>query len=241
VEDGRWAELGVLVDQILPGARRIEDPSRWGLMLMARAGARPYVPDSPARAEYAEALSVTSDAGSPLAVGYVRAHYGNYLCIDGDVALARSLHEESLRTADAHGDDNQSAEAHYFLAMDCLTAGDPDPAYPHLEIAARYYADIDHRDGLTRCLGMLSVLALDRGDPRLAARLTGANAAARDDIGIVPWPAIAEAERRVTERIQAQLPAAEYSAETASGRSTTVQAAVAHALSSLETSTPVTP
>jgi predicted ATPase len=233
VEDGSWTELSVLLDEVMPAARRIEAPSRWGLMLLARAGARPYVPDSPARAEYDEALTVTRAAGIPLAVGYVRAHYGSYLCIDGDIAMARSLHEESLRTADAHGDDNQSAEAHYFLAMDYLFGGDPDPAYPHLESSARYYGDIDHRDGLTRCLGMFSALALDRGDPRLAAWLTGANAAARDDIGIVPWPAITEAERRVTERIQGQLPADEYGAQAASGRSATVQAAIAQALAIL--------
>jgi len=70
-------------------------------------------------------------------------------------------------------------------------------------------------------------------DPRLAAWLTGANAAARDDIGIVPWPAITEAERRVTERIQGQLPADEYGAQAAAGRSATVQAAIAQALAIL--------
>jgi hypothetical protein len=208
-------------------------------MLLARAGARPYETDSPARAEYAEALTVTRDASSPLVVGYVRAHYGNYLCIDSDVALAQSLHEESLRTANAHGDDNQTAGAHYFLATDSLTAGDPDPACPHLEIAARYYADIDHRDGLTRCLGMLSALALDCGNPASPPGSPGQRCGPRrhrDRAG----PAIAEAER-VTERIQAQVPAAEYSAETASGRSINVQAAVAEGLSSLAPSTPVTP
>jgi len=235
--DGRWAELGALLDQVLPAARRIEEPSRWGIMLAARALARPYAPDSPARAELGEALTVTRDAQSPLVAGYVQSHYGNYLCIDGDLTSARTMHEESLRTADAHGDDNLRAEAHYFLAMDSLTAGDPDPAYRHLEAAARYYTDIDHRDGLTRCLAMLSALALDRGQPRLAARLTGATAGAREDIGLLPWPAVAEAERRVTGRIQARLPATEYGAETAAGRSATLEAAIAQVLSSLAAAT----
>jgi predicted ATPase len=229
--DGRWAELGALLDQVLPAARRIEEPSRWGIMLTARALARPYAPDSPGGAELAEALA--RDALSPLVVAYVESHYGNYLCLHGDTASARTMHEESLRIADSHDDDNLRAEAHYFLAMDSLAAGDPDPAYPHLEAAARYYTDIDHRDGLTRCLGMLSALALDRGDPRLAARLTGATAGARDDIGLMPWPGVAEAERRVTERIQAVLPGTQYGAEAASGRSATLEAALAGALSSL--------
>jgi predicted ATPase len=236
--DGRWAELGALLDQVLPAARRIEEPSRWGIMLTARALARPYAPDSPGGAELAEALAVTRDALSPLVVAYVESHYGNYLCLHGDTASARTMHEESLRIADSHDDDNLRAEAHYFLAMDSLAADDPDPAYPHLEAAARYYTDIDHRDGLTRCLGMLSALALDRGDPRLAARLTGATAGARDDIGLMPWPGVAEAERRVTERIQAMLPAAQYGAEAASGRSATLEAALARALSSLAAPAP---
>jgi predicted ATPase len=231
--DGRWAELGTLLDQVLPEARRIEEPSRWGIMLTARALARPYAPDSPAGAELAEALTVTSNAHSPLMTAYVQSHYGNYLCLHGDIAAARTMHAESLRTADTHGDDNLRAEAHYFLAMDSLAAGDPDPAHLHLEAAARYYTDIDHRDGLTRCLGMLSALALDRGDPRLAARLAGATAAARDDIGLVPWPGVGEAERRVTERIQALLPAAEYGAEAASGRTVTLEIAIVGALPSL--------
>ena len=233
--DGRWAELGALLDQVLPAARRIEEPSRWGIMLTARALARPYAPDSPGGAELAEALAVTRDAVSPLVVAYVESHYGNYLCLHGDAASARTMHEESLRIADSHDDDNLRAEAHYFLAMDSLAAGDPDPAYPHLEAAARYYTDIDHRDGLTRCLGMLSALALDRGDPRLAARLTGATAGARDDIGLMPWPGVAEAERRVTERIQAVLPATRYGAEAAAGRSAALEAALSDALSSLAT------
>ena len=232
-QEGRWAELGALLDRILPDARRIEEPPRWGMMLVCRALARPYAPDSPASAELAEALTVTQDAQRPLLAGYTQSQYGNYLCVHGDPAAAREMHEQCQRTADARGDDNLRAEALYFLAMDSLAAGDPDPAHRHLEAAARYYTDIDHRDGLTRCLGMLSSLALCRGDPALAARLAGATAAARDEIGLVPWPNVAEAEGRVTESIQARLPAAEYGEQTAAGRSAGLEAAIAGALASL--------
>jgi predicted ATPase len=232
-EDGRWAELGTFLDRILPDARRIEEPSRWCLILIIRAVARPWEPGSPAGPELAEALAVSQEAQSPLLVGYAQSHYGAHLCLDGDLGAARTLHEQCLHTADTGGDDNLRAEALFFLAMDSLAAGDPDPAHRHLEAAARYYTDIDHRDGLTRCLGMLSSLALYRDDPRLAARLAGATAAARDDIGLVPWPSVAEAERRVTDRIQALLPAAEYAAETASGRFVSLEIAIVGALTSL--------
>jgi predicted ATPase len=232
-EDGRWAELGTFLDRILPDARRIEEPSRWCLILIIRAVARPWEPGSPAGPELAEALAVSQEAQSPLLVGYAQSHYGAHLCLDGDLGAARTLHEQCLHTADTGGDDNLRAEALFFLAMDSLAEGDPDPAHRHLEAAARYYTDIDHRDGLTRCLGMLSSLALYRDDPRLAARLAGATAAARDDIGLVPWPSVAEAERRVTDRIQALLPAAEYAAETASGRFVSLEIAIVGALTSL--------
>jgi hypothetical protein len=237
-QDGRWAELAALLDRILPDARRIEEPPRWSMMLVCRALARPYAPGSPAGAELAEALAVTRDMQSPLLAGYAQSHYGNYLCVHGDPAAARVMHEECLRTADSRGDDNLRAEALYFLAMDSLAEGDPDPAHRQLEAAARYYTDIDHRDGLTRCLGMLSSLALYRGDPRLAARLGGATAAARDEIGLVPWPNVAEAERRVTESIQARLPAAEYGEQAAAGRSAGLEAAITGALGRLAAGRP---
>ena len=136
-EDGRWAELGTAMDRMLPDARRIEEPSRWGLMLIIRAVARPYDPDSPAGPELAEALEVTRAAHSTLLLGYAQSHYGAHLCVDGDPDAAREMHEWCLRTADARRDDNLRAEALYFLAMDNLAVGDPEPAHRHLETAAR--------------------------------------------------------------------------------------------------------
>jgi len=40
--DGRWSEVGALADRVLPEAWRIEEPSRWGNMLLVRALSRPY-------------------------------------------------------------------------------------------------------------------------------------------------------------------------------------------------------
>jgi hypothetical protein len=44
---------------------------------------------------------------------------------------------------------------------------------------------------------------------------------------------VAEAERRITERVRASLPAREFTAEVASGRSQTTEAALDRALSTL--------
>jgi hypothetical protein len=68
------------------------------------------------------------------------------------------------------GDQNLRAEAHYDLAMDALSAGDVASAQPHLAVAVQHYQNLDHLDGLTRCLGALAALALRPGRPSEARR-----------------------------------------------------------------------
>jgi predicted ATPase len=233
VNDGGFAEAVSLIDEILPDARRIDKPSRFGMTLMGRGIARPYIAHSPARADFEEALAVVRDADDRLVLGYVLAHFGSFLCVDGDVAGARALHEEMLQIARSLGDQNMRAEAHCDLAVDALSMGDVTSAPPHLITAVRFYQNLDHLDGLTRCLGALTALALATEHPHLAARLIGATAAARDRTGLTPWPAVREGERRTTERAQALLPRSEYIAQVAVGRSQTIEDALTQALQTL--------
>ena len=237
VNDGRYAEVVAQLEEILPRARQLEEPPRWALMLMVRALSRPYAADSPAQAEFDEALAAIRSGDYPVVLGYVLSHFGLYLCAIGEVTRAQALHEEMLHNARSLDDDNQRAEAHYDLAMDALSAGMPERALPHLTLAARHYADIDNRDGLGRCLGGLSALALARDDAGLAAWLIGATAAARA-IGLTPWPSVAEVERRVTDRVQAALPSAEFNAQVTAGQTQRPQDALAHALSALGATAP---
>ena len=232
MDDGQFAQVGTLIDEILPDARRLVAPARWGQMLMVRALSRPYAAGSPARGEFEEALAVIRDAGDPVVLAYVLSHFGLFLCVDGDRARARSLHEELLGIARSLGDDSLNAEAHYDLATDALSAGDPGTARSHLAAAARWYTEIDHRDGLARCLGALAAVARQCRDPRLAARLVGATAATRA-IGLTPWPSVAEAEDRVVSQIQAQLPEAEFRAACAEGRADAAEVALEQALDAL--------
>ena len=233
VNDGSFAEAVALIDQTLPDARRLEKPSRAGVMLMGRAIARPYTADSPARTDFEEALAVVRDAGDPLVLGYVLAHYGAFLSVHGDPAQARALHEEMLGIARSLGDENLRAEGHYDVAMDALSGGDVASAQPHLVVAVEHYRSLDHLDGLTRCLATLSALAVALDHPQLAARLIGATAAARDRTGLTPWPTVIEAERRSVERAAALLPGSEYAAQVAAGRSQTLQDAFAQAWQAL--------
>jgi len=49
LNDGQFAaQVGALIDEVLPDARRLEPPSRWAMMLTVRALARPYAAGSPA-------------------------------------------------------------------------------------------------------------------------------------------------------------------------------------------------
>jgi hypothetical protein len=138
-----------------------------------------------------------------------------------------------LQIARSLGDQNLRAEAHYDLAVDDLAAGDTASAQPHLVVAVRHYRNLDHLDGLTRCLGALSALALAREHAGLAARLIGATAAARDRTGLTPWPSVTEAERRTIERAQALLPPGEYTTQVTSGRSQTLHDAFTQAWQAL--------
>jgi tetratricopeptide (TPR) repeat protein len=201
---------------------------------MARGIARADSARDQARADLAEALEVARTAGGPCVLGYVQVHYGARLCLDGDLDQARALHEQALTNARSTGDENLRAEAHYLLAIDAMAISDTWSATPQLAAAVRHYRRIDHLEGLTRCVAALSELALQRGDPHLAARLIGTTAAVRDRFGLTPWPSVTQAEGRTIERASALLPGSEYTAELAVGRSQTIDEVLTAALPILE-------
>jgi tetratricopeptide (TPR) repeat protein len=226
---GEFTKAVELLDEVLPGGRGLDWPPRIALLLMARGVALVDFAHERARADFAEALSVAQAAADQLALGYVRAHYGALLCLDGDLDRARALHEETLSIARSIGDENLRGEAHHALAMDVITAGDSGSAASHLTAAVRHYQNLDHFEGLARCVGALSALVLERGDPHLSARLIGTAAAVRDRFGLKPWPWVTQAEGRTIERVATLLPSREYAAQLVAGRSQTIDEAFAAA------------
>jgi tetratricopeptide (TPR) repeat protein len=231
---GEFAKAIDVVDEVISDGRRAEKPSRIALLLMARGIARADIAHDQARADLAEALEVARAAGDPLVLGYIQVHYGARLCLDGDLDQARALHEEALTLARSIGDENLRAEAHYVLAIDAMAVSDTQSATPQLAAAVLHYRSIDHLEGLTRCAAALSELALQCGDPHLAARLIGTTAAVRDRFGLTPWPFVTQAERRTIQRASALLSDGEYAAQLAAGRSQTIDDALTVALPSLE-------
>jgi tetratricopeptide (TPR) repeat protein len=227
---GEFIKAVDLLDEVMPAARAIEQPSRIALLLMVRGVARVYSAHEQARADFAEALSVARAADAPLAIGYVQAHYGALLCLDGDLGQARAMHEEALTIARSIGDENLRGEAHHTLAIDAITAGDAEAAAAELTAAVRHYRNLDHFEGLTRCLGALSGLAIERGDPRLAARLMGTAAAVRERFELRAWPWVIQAEARTSKLVAAALTSDEYAAQRAVGRSQTIDEAITAAL-----------
>jgi len=237
---GGWMNAGEFtkaidaVDEVMPDGRRAEKPSRIALLLMARGIARADIAHDQARADLAEALTVARAAGDPLVLAYVQIHYGVRLGLDGDLDQARVLHEQALTNVRSVGDENLRAEAHYVLAIDAMAVSDIRSAAPQLAAAVLHYRGIDHLEGLARCLAALSELALQRGDPHLAARLIGTTAAVRDRFGLNPWPSVTQAERRTIQRASALLPDGEYHAQLAAGRSQTIDDALTAAQPILE-------
>jgi predicted ATPase len=234
MSQGEFTKAIDVIDEVLPDVRRVEKPWRTALLLLVRGVARVDIGHDRARADFAEAQAVARAAGDPLILGYVQAHYGALLCADGDLDQAQALHEETLTIARSIGDENLHAEAHYVLALDAMAASDTRSAAPHLAAAVRHYQNLDHFEGLVRCLDTLSALALARGDPYLAARLIGTAAAARDRFGFKPWPYVAQAERRTIEQAKALLPDSEHTSQLAAGRSQTIDDALTAALPILE-------
>jgi tetratricopeptide (TPR) repeat protein len=223
---GEFAKAIDAVDEALPGVSRAEQGWRTAMLLLVRGVARVQGAHELARADFTEALAVLRDGDDPLVLGYVQTHYGALLCLDGDLDRARALHEEALGIARSLGDENLRAEAHYMLAIDDMTAGDAGSAAPQLAAAVRHYQNLDHFEGLARCLGALSALALRRGHPHLAARLIGAAAAVRDRFGFKPWPYVTQVEGATIDQAAASLPGGEYAAQVTAGRGQTVDDAL---------------
>jgi tetratricopeptide (TPR) repeat protein len=224
---GSFSKAIDVVDEVLPDGHPADQHARTALLLMARGVARVNAAHDRARSDFAEALAVARTAGDPLVLGYVQAHYGALLCLDGDVDQARALHVEALAIARSIGDENLRGEAHYVLGIDSMAQGDAESAAPQLAAAVRHYQNLGHFEGLTRCLGALSALALQRGDPGLAARLIGTAGAVRDRFGLRPWPYVTQEERRTSEQAAALLPDGGYAAQLAAGRGQTLDEALA--------------
>jgi predicted ATPase len=172
MSQGEFTEAIDVIDEVLPDVRRVEKPWRTALLLMVRGVARVDTAHDQARADFAEALAVVRAADDPLILGYVQAHYGALLCVDGDLDQARVLHGDTLAIARSIGDENLRAEAHYVLALDAMAASDAWSAASHLAAAVRHYQNLDHFEGLARCLGMLSALAI-RSPSRTPYHRTG--------------------------------------------------------------------
>lgn len=234
LNDGVFAEAGTLIDDMMPDARRIEVPARIAFLLTARAIVSSSAARDEARANFEEALAVARAADDLLALGYALPHYGLLLAMDGDVTGAQERHQETLDLASSLNDQNLIAEAHYELALDVILLGDPESAPAHLAIAVGCYQNFDHIEGLARCIGAFGSLALERGDSHLAARFVGAASAAREGIGLTPWPSVAELERRTIDRITALVPDDELRGLVDSGRNLTIKDALAEARARLD-------
>jgi tetratricopeptide (TPR) repeat protein len=231
---GKFTKTVDLLDEFLPDGHPAEEPSRIALLLMVRGVARVYSAHEQARTDFAEALAIAQAADHSLALGYVQVHYGALLFLDGELDVAHARHGEALAIARSIGDENLRGEAHNALAMDAIAVGDAGSAARHLAAGVRHYRNLGHFEGLTRCLCAVGALALERGNPQLAARLIGTATAVRDRFELKPWPWVIQAEGRVIERATTLLSDGEYAAQLTVGRGQTIDEALGGAQPVLE-------
>lgn len=234
MNQGEFTKAIDAVDEVIADGRDVEKTPRIALLLMARGIARADIAHDQVRADFTEALEVARAVGDQVVLGYLQLHYGARLCLDGDYDQARALHEEVRAIGRSIGDENLRAEAHYLLAIDAMAVSDTRSAASQLTAAVLHYRSIDHLEGLTRCAGALSELALQCGDPHLAARLIGCTGAVRDRFGLTPWPSVTQVERRTIQWASALLSDDEYAAQLAAGRSQSIDDALTAALPILE-------
>jgi tetratricopeptide (TPR) repeat protein len=154
----------------------------------------------------------------------------------GDLDRARALHEDNLRQARATGNERVEARALGQLASLALDEGRGEDAVSMLREA--YRIDHDHGDvieiAFDLCrLARVLVLAFE-GGAVTAARLLSSSEALRQEVGAAFPPWVAEMNEETLTTIRAQLDDAVFAEAWEEGRTPTPDAAVAHALDSLD-------
>jgi predicted ATPase len=143
-----------------------------------------------------QGVEVLRQSGYLPGLGYGLSHLGDAKLLSGDAAGAAQAYGEALAIGDRTGDVNLRAEATYHLAALALEEEELDRTATLLRTAARYYVDLDHQDGISRCLAVVAGMRVVQGDLTGAARTCGVVDAVRNPLELRPWPMVGSAARR---------------------------------------------
>jgi predicted ATPase len=176
-----------------------------------------------------ECLVVRRRVGEPQGISTTTCVLGVLAVDEGRLEEARALFEESLELDRTHGDRAGVAINLANLATVAIESGAPEEARTLLAGALEEFRGLGDPDGIAECLeGVTGVAAAEP-----AARLAGAAAALRDEIGskLAP-PDEARLERRL-DALRTQLGAEGFDACFAAGRQLALDAAVEEAFEAL--------
>ncbi|QGN33124.1 DUF4062 domain-containing protein [Microlunatus sp. Gsoil 973] len=216
----RYAEANSMLRYWLPEMRLLED-RLYGMALMVSGlstlpGRGSEV--RTARERLARAVDIFTDCGYRAGRGYALTHLGDASLLDGQPETAAGHYREAVQISRELGDLNLNADAEFHLAAFSAQAGNAAEAAAHLQIAAPYYLDLVHLDGMARCLAVAAGIALLHGDESRGAELLGAADALRAPLEIRPWPMIGVLEQRCSDALRTRLGDSAFAAAQDRGR-----------------------
>ncbi len=177
-----------------------------------------------------ESLAIFREIGEKSNVAALVSNLGNLACEQGDYDRAQALYQESLGAAREMGDERHAAEFLANLSAVAQQQGDYDKARSLQQESLTAFQKLGEKRMITNSLEAFASLAAQEACPERSARLWGAAAVLREELGTP----LAAAERKKQERLAADaqdaLGEAAFAAAWAKGRAMTLEQAVAYAL-----------
>jgi non-specific serine/threonine protein kinase len=183
-----------------------------------------------ARALYEEALAMQRTLGNRHAVAAALTNLGTVARRQGELDRAVALTEEGVAVLRQVGDTYSVATALQNLGSIHRDQGALERAAARYRESLALYIEVQDRLVATRCVEGLGMVAALRGDAARAARLCGAAAARRAELGAPLRAAGRAAVERTTATARAALGEAAFAAAWAAGEGLSLEEAIADAL-----------
>jgi predicted ATPase/transcriptional regulator with XRE-family HTH domain len=217
-------------------------PLEEGLALSRTIGYKPGIADALAmlgevalaQSDYApaatlleESLLLYRELGNSYEISSVLNYLGDAAQLQGDYQRATTLFAEALALRQELGDHRGSAAMLGKLADVALKQGDIARAVALLEESLGIYQDIGWKQGIGWTLQFFSRVACALGQPELATRLLGAEAA----LGYQVWPTLRTDHERTIAAAHTALGEEAFAAAWAAGHALTLEQAITEAIS----------
>jgi tetratricopeptide (TPR) repeat protein len=184
-----------------------------------------------ARALHEEALALFRELGDKRAIAISLINLGNVAKHQGEFGRARALHEEALALFRELGDTWGIAISLINLGHVAREQGDYARATALYAECLTLCRDIGGKSIAAFCLEGLAAALCAQEQPQRAARLFGAAAATRHQIGVPLTPIERPRHERLVAAVRAHLDPDTFAAAWAAGAALSLEQAIAEALS----------